>query len=241
MWHPDFHAGNIYIDDQGQISSIIDWQGAWTAPVFIGANPPLLLDYGIDMLMNLPDNFEELDEDKKAELRHQVSQSILIHSYERLTAKANPLMHKMMRHPHGKTLKQLEAFAGGTWDNCLYPLQECLIQVQKWVNPLDLKWIEFTSFFSEWEHFGSDKPCPYHFSIEEIREHRNEAQFFNESQEFWAALSGTLTDEGYTSNSTFVKAVETLKNLRDSGSAKLEGKERDEFVEQTAWIGGLSA
>lgn len=139
LWHPDFHAGNIYIDDQGQISSIIDWQGAWTAPVFIGANPPLLLDYGIDMLMNLPDNFKELDEDTKAKLRHQVSESILIHSYERLTAKVNPLMHKMMRYPHGKTLKQLEAFAGGTWDNCLYPLQECLIQVQKWVNPLHLK------------------------------------------------------------------------------------------------------
>jgi aminoglycoside phosphotransferase (APT) family kinase protein len=28
LWHPDFHAGNIYIDDQARISSIIDWQGA---------------------------------------------------------------------------------------------------------------------------------------------------------------------------------------------------------------------
>lgn len=39
LWHPDFHTGNIYIDDQARISCIIDWQGAWATPVFIGANP----------------------------------------------------------------------------------------------------------------------------------------------------------------------------------------------------------
>jgi hypothetical protein len=35
LWHPNFHAGNIYVDDQARISSIIDWQGAWTTPAFI--------------------------------------------------------------------------------------------------------------------------------------------------------------------------------------------------------------
>ena len=47
------------------MSCIIDWQGAWTTPVFIGANPPKLLDYGIDMLMKLPDNFKARDDAKK--------------------------------------------------------------------------------------------------------------------------------------------------------------------------------
>lgn len=131
LWHPDFHAGNIYVDEDGQISSIIDWQGAWTTPVFLGINPPLLLDYGIDLLMKLPENFKQLNEVTKDQLRHQVSKSILIHSYETLTAEKNPLMYKMMRHPHGQTLKQLEAFAGSTWDNCLYPLQECLMRVER--------------------------------------------------------------------------------------------------------------
>lgn len=133
LWHPDFHAGNIYIDDQARISSIIDWQGAWTTPVFIGANPPLLLDYGVDMLMKLPENFKSLDDATKDALRYQVSQSILLHSYETCTAEKNP---------HGQTLKQLEAFVGSTWDNCLFPFQECLIRVEKCVYLLD---IEFTS------------------------------------------------------------------------------------------------
>lgn len=132
LWHPDFHAGNIYVDDQGRISSIIDWQGAWTTPVFIGANPPLLLDYGVDILMKLPDNFKELDKATKDQFRYQVSQSILIHEYETMTAESNTLMSKAIRHPHSQTLKQLEAYVGSAWDNCLYPLEECLINVERY-------------------------------------------------------------------------------------------------------------
>ena len=86
LWHPDFHAGNIYVDDKARISCIIDWQGAWATPVFIGANPPKLLNYGIDMLMKLPDNFKELDDATKNQIRYQVSHSILIYTYETLTA-----------------------------------------------------------------------------------------------------------------------------------------------------------
>ncbi|KAF1918997.1 hypothetical protein BDU57DRAFT_567762, partial [Ampelomyces quisqualis] len=216
LWHPDFHAGNIYIDDQARISSIIDWQGAWTTPVFIGANPPLLLDYSVDILMKLPDNFKELDQATKDQFRHRVSQSILIHEYETLTAKKNPLMSKAMQHPHGQTLKQLEAFAGATWDNCLYPFKECLIHVQS-------------------------KPCPYHFSAEEIQEHYGEAETFNKSQELWKGLQGILTDEGYASNESFTKAVETLKGLREVGLANLMGEGRCNFDKATSWVADLGA
>jgi hypothetical protein len=103
--------------------------------LFIGANPPLLLDYGIDMLMALPENFRTLDDATKERLRYQVSQSILIHTYETRTADTNPVMHKVMQHPHGQTLKQVEAFAGGTWDNCLFPFEECLIRMERFVDP----------------------------------------------------------------------------------------------------------
>ena len=120
-----------YLHRRRSISSIIDWQGTWTTPAFVGASPPLLLDYGVDFLMKLPDNFKSLDEPEKNKLRNRVSQSILIHSYETKTAKHNPLMNKVMRLPHGRTLKLLEAFTGSTWDNCLYPLEDCLIKIEK--------------------------------------------------------------------------------------------------------------
>ncbi|KAH6633274.1 kinase-like domain-containing protein [Boeremia exigua] len=221
LWHPDFHAGNIYVDN-GHISCIIDWQGAWTAPVFIGANPPLLLDYGIDMLMELPPNLKDLDKDTQARLRYQVSQSILIDTYERRTARINPLMDKTMRYRHGQTLKQLEAFVGATWDNCLFPFEECLMRVQR-----------------EWHHFGADGPCPFAFSAEETRRHDDEAESFNKSQAFWKALQGVLTDEGYTTHESFGTAVAVLKDLREGGLGELAGEERRCFDEETRWVAAL--
>jgi hypothetical protein len=64
-----------------------------------------------------------------------VSQSVLIHPYETLTAERNPLTSKVMRHPHGQTLKQLDAFVDSTWNNCLYPFEKCLIRVEKYNDP----------------------------------------------------------------------------------------------------------
>ena len=93
----------------------------------------MLLDYTVEMVMKLPDNFKELDQAVQEKLRYQVAQSILITSYETQTARGNPLMHRMMRYPQGKTLKELEAFVNATWDNCLFPLQECLIRVERQV------------------------------------------------------------------------------------------------------------
>ncbi|KAI4667376.1 uncharacterized protein J4E79_002062 [Alternaria viburni] len=222
LWHPDSHAGNVYIDDQDRISCIIDWQGAWATPVFIGANPPLLLDYGIDMLMKLPENFKALDDTTKGKLKYQVSQSILIHTYEESTVEKNPLMYKVMHHPHGQTLKQLEAFVGSTWDNCLFPVEECLIRVE-----------------CEWSHFGTNEPCPYHFSAEEIQQHDEEAGYFNKSQELWKELQGVLTDEGYASNEGFSKAVEIIRDLREFGLSGLEGEERRSFDKETRWVANL--
>lgn len=82
FWHPGFQAGNVYVDDHGGISSIIDWQSSLVSPLFIDPNPPSLLDYRVEMEMELPNNYDGLDHAVKDQLQYQVSQSILIHAYE---------------------------------------------------------------------------------------------------------------------------------------------------------------
>jgi hypothetical protein len=42
----------------------------------------MLLDYGVAMMMKLPDNFKELTETAKEQLRYQVVQPISMHPYE---------------------------------------------------------------------------------------------------------------------------------------------------------------
>jgi hypothetical protein len=76
---------------------------------------------------------------------------------------------------------------------------------------------------------------------EDIRQHYEEAESFNKNQEFWKALQGILTDEGYASNESFNKAVNILKDLREVGLANLKGEERHNFDKVTRWLAGLGA
>jgi hypothetical protein len=93
---------------------------------------------------------------------------------------------------------------------------------------------------SEWDHFNTNAPCPYHFSAEELRQHYEEAESFNKSQEFWKELQGVLTDEGYASNESFSSAVKTLKDLREAGLGDMAGEERHSFDEETRWVVDLN-
>jgi hypothetical protein len=89
---------------------------------------------------------------------------------------------------------------------------------------------------SEWNHFGTNEPCPYRFSAEEIQQHSEEVESFNKSQEFWKKLQGILTDGGYASNETFAKAVEILADLRQVVLDHLKGEERCRFEKEMRWV-----
>ena len=81
--------------------------------------------------MGLPDNYKQLEEDQKAKLQYQVSQSILIEAYETQSASQNSLMYRMMRYPNSKILKEIIAFVSGSWENGLIPLRDALIRIQR--------------------------------------------------------------------------------------------------------------
>lgn len=91
----------------------------------------------------------------------------------------------------------------------------------------------------KWGHFDTNEPCPYHFSPEEIRQHDEEAGSFNKSQELWKELQGVLTDEGYSSNESFSKAVSVLEYLREVELGDFKGEERRSFEKETRWVADL--
>ncbi|KAH9864502.1 hypothetical protein J1614_010436 [Plenodomus biglobosus] len=141
-------------------------------------------------------------------------------------------MNKVMRHPHRRTLKELDAFVGSTWDSCFFPLKECLIRVEKCVTCLSLA--SLTNHCGrEWDYFRTQEPCPYHSSADEIRQHQEEAENFSKSQELWKELRGILTDEGHASDESSSKAIEILKDLREDGIGDLKGEERQVFDRET--------
>lgn len=132
LWHPDIHDGNIFTQD-GRISSLIDWQSVWIAPLLLQARTPRLIDYHGEIQLRLPEDFKTLPEEERDRVRDQVQRSIQVYLYEDRTARVNPLLDRAIRKPHGKTLAQLVSFAGNSWDDHIVPLRDTLIDVERYV------------------------------------------------------------------------------------------------------------
>ncbi|KAF2748369.1 hypothetical protein M011DRAFT_493763 [Sporormia fimetaria CBS 119925] len=214
FWHPDFPAGNIYVSTStNRISSIIDWQSATISPLLLTANPPKILDFSLGQLtMALPDDYEQMeDKEEKKKIKNEVAQSNLVAGYQEATAADNPLMYEMLDTTHSKTLKQLAAFAGCTWDDSLFSFKSLLMRVQR-----------------DWDQFQTDQPCPYKYTDEEMEESYKDADTLNKLQDLWEKISTVLTKEGYTHNETYDDAVEVFEALKEA----LETAERS--VEEEA-------
>jgi hypothetical protein len=90
---------------------------------------------------------------------------------------------------------------------------------------------------SDWKHIvGDSKDYPYHFTSEEIRQHREDGEGFNETQDFWDTLEGKVAQSGWTTTENFDDAVNYFARLRQIGLDSLNGTEREELEVQTRWV-----
>ncbi|KAL4761035.1 kinase-like domain-containing protein [Aspergillus foveolatus] len=154
IWHTDLHAANIFVQD-GCISSVIDGQGTWDAPLILQARHPRLIEYHGDIVLKAPANLKDLEPDDKNKVKGQMSKSSILYLYEKQTAKEVPLLNKVLRNNHGRIMCE--------------PIQlESLIRIKKY-----------------WNELGFDFPCPIHFTEDELRIHSEESEGLNEVQEFW--------------------------------------------------------
>ncbi|EEQ34143.1 Phosphotransferase enzyme [Microsporum canis] len=218
LWHPDIHDANIFVQD-GRITSIIDWQSVWAGPLLLQARTPRLIDYNGEIQLRIPDNYKTLSKEEKEEVSELVKQSIQVYLYEDQTANVNPLLNRAVRQPYGKTLGELVCFAGDSWDDHIVPIRDTLINIER-----------------DWSKMSKTGDCPYHFSPDELTQHREEAEAFNNAQDFWEMLKDKVNADGWTANDDFDAAVEYFSQLREAGLASLEGDERDEFEMQTKWV-----
>ncbi|KAL4877121.1 kinase-like domain-containing protein [Aspergillus karnatakaensis] len=217
IWHTDLHAANIFVQD-GRISSVIDWQGTWAAPLILQARHPRLVQYNGDMILKAPENFKDLEPDEEKRARDQMSKSIILYLYEKQLAKEVPLLHKVLRFDHGRIRCEPILFAGDTWDDDIIPLRESLIRIEKY-----------------WNEMGFDLPCPIHFTEDELRVHSEEGDGWNDVQDFWDSISSIVAGDGWTPNHLYDDALALFSELRETGLKSLAGKEREDFRKQTQW------
>ncbi|RAL14787.1 aminoglycoside phosphotransferase family protein [Aspergillus homomorphus CBS 101889] len=215
LFHNDLHNGNIFVED-GKITSVIDWQGLWAAPRWLHGRPPKLIRYQGEMILRLPENFQELDAEEKKKVRRTISKSVVQYVYQTEVEKEIPVLYEVFVTDYGRLRCNPVFFVVDTWSNEIVCLRESLLQIVKY-----------------WDEMGFGFPCPIHFTEEERRTHLEAADGWNNVQDFWDAISPVLDRDGWTHADTYDEAVELFKLMRNWGLENLEGKMREMFEKAT--------
>lgn len=110
---------------RGRLAERMGW------PLLLQAQPSRLVDYQGNMLLKRPDNFDDLDDERKAEIEQQIFKSTLFQLYLIETGERNPILAEAFNLDHGKTRRLLVEYAGDTWDDDIVSFRETLINIER--------------------------------------------------------------------------------------------------------------
>jgi len=118
-----------------RITGLIDWQDVWVGPLFLQARPPRLVRYDGEVMLKLPERYDDLkdDDDEKTRIRDQVECSIVQFTYDSETKSTNPLAHAASNINQARTRRDTVDFSGNTWDGDIVPFRQCLIRITRYV------------------------------------------------------------------------------------------------------------
>ncbi|KAF7173882.1 hypothetical protein CNMCM5623_006128 [Aspergillus felis] len=204
LLHHDLHSDNIFVDDAdpAKISSIIDWQAVYSAPLFMQARFPSVFDCDDEypwgaVQPELPEDFDTLSETEKELARDKLDRIRLKKFYELASRKFNPLLVKamdVMRDDDDPTTFIFHIIGRSSLDGPI-PLKELLIQTYE-------RWDQLT------EQRGLETPCPILFSKEEIEESRDQAAAWADAYtELDTLRTQVMGKDGWVSHEEFEEAM----------------------------------
>ena len=83
-----------------------------------------------------------------------------------------------------------------------------------------------------WKELSFDGECPIHFSEDELRSHLEDAEGWNEVQDFFDLIQHLVNRDGWTHNETYDAALDFFSRLRQEALQGMKGKEREEFEKE---------
>lgn len=168
--HPDLTPNNIFVDDDFNITSILDWQHATVLPLFLHAGiPSSLQNYGDPDSEELrkpeyPPNLDELDEDDRQKDLELYRRRHTHFYYVGATATILDSHYKAMAHDRGLFRKKLYQHAVEPWEGNSIPLKADLVMLAK-------DWATLTtSSGSETDHQQAASSCPISFEEQDAEE-----------------------------------------------------------------------
>ncbi|RHZ46471.1 phosphotransferase family protein [Aspergillus thermomutatus] len=204
LLHHDLHQDNIFVDDADptKISSIIDWQAVYSAPLFMQARFPSVFNcddqypWGA-VQPELPKDFDTLSQTEKELAQDELARIRLKKFYEFASRKFNPLLIKamdVMRNDDDPTTFIFHIVGQSSLDGPI-PLKELLIQMYE-------KWDKIA------ERRGLGIPCPISFLKEEIEESRQQATAWADAyKELDTLRTQVMGKDGWVSHEEFEDAM----------------------------------
>lgn len=154
--HPDLRPSNIFVSDDYEITSLIDWQNAVILPLFLQIGIPDL-DNLIDSASNclktpqLPDDPSVLDRDSRLGQLELFCKRQL-HPYMTETSKNNPIHYEALTLPFSTGRRRVYNLSCAPWQGDNIPLRSSLVSIKQ-------QWPRLSA--------RSDMPCPITFTEEE--------------------------------------------------------------------------
>lgn len=130
VWHWNMTDANIFVED-GRISSLVDWWEVEAKPAFLQVKIPSLVRRIGDEMTQLPEGFEDKDDADQDFIKQRVKDSVLQRVYEHASQNMNPAAHRVLAHPHHRTLRWTVAQAHNNWDSDILPFRECLLKIER--------------------------------------------------------------------------------------------------------------
>ncbi|BCS09290.1 phosphotransferase enzyme family protein [Aspergillus luchuensis IFO 4308] len=162
LWHTDLHMGNIYVapDHRTQIVSVIDFQSISVMPLFLQSRWPEFLKPPDNYTQGftspeLPDGYDNMDDESKLLARREWSQAKLAKAYEVSTYLEDRPAHTARNVP--RVFRELFTRCGEVSEVGVIPLRARLIEI-----------------FQNWSSLGFIGSCPYSFSEEDIQTHEQQ-------------------------------------------------------------------
>lgn len=205
--HPDLRPSNIFVSDNFEITSLIDWQNSIILPLYLQSGIPKDLDNSMDFISrdlqppSLPQGVSELAEDERLQQLETLAKRQLHHFYMIETGENNPAHLDAMSYPFSIGRRKIFELSSAPWQGDNIPLRSSLIFVKQ-----------------NWENFcgSSNIRCPITFTDEEESEclRLDELEHGAEEQlEASKAMLG-LGPEGWVSHDNYEASQAAISRMK---------------------------
>ncbi|KIW77969.1 hypothetical protein Z517_07802 [Fonsecaea pedrosoi CBS 271.37] len=232
LWHRDLHDGNIFVSDEGKVTSIIDWQDANVLPLFLAIRKPQFLDLADDaQLFESPKGLKEMSLSVRSETWERFNKTMLqgyylSHFRENIPPVAAVYDDKQIN-PIRRQIGNYARTSDGHDADALM-LRNTLLRVQQ-------NWSKLTGN----DQIESAPSCPIHFNHDELEKHYEDARWLSGFRDILEAsdISATFPLEGWVPVDLFNGCKNSLRKVIREVMESLENqRELEEFqVRLCSW------